>query len=216
MRATVVAGGSIDPADANLLADAGLVVAADGGATWLASLGRAPDRLVGDLDSVAPSLVAELEGAGVPVERHPPGKDASDLELALDAAVAAGARDVTIMGALGGARIDHELAAVLLLADPAWEARGVALRIVRGDVTVRALRGPGSAAISAPAGSGVTLLPVGGDAAGVTTAGLRYPLTDEPLALGRARGLSNVVEGPGATVALTSGTLLIIEGVHLS
>jgi thiamine pyrophosphokinase len=62
----------------------------------------------------------------------------------------------------------------------------------------------------------VTLLPVGGDALGVTTAGLRYPLAGEPLALGRARGLSNVVEGPRATVALTGGTLLIIEGVNLS
>lgn len=215
MRAIVVAGGSTDPTDANLLTDADLVVAADGGATWLASLARAPDRLVGDLDSVAPSLVAELEAAGVPVERHPPDKDASDLELALEAAVLAGARDVAIVGALAGERVDHELANVLLLADPGWEARGVALRIVRGAVTVRALRGPGSTTLSAPPGSGVTLLPVGGDALGVTTAGLRYPLAGEPLALGRARGLSNEVATPGATVALSDGILLIIEGVHL-
>lgn len=216
MRAIVVAGGSTDPSDADLLTDADLVIAADGGAAWLRSVGRTPDRLVGDLDSVAASLVAELERAGVPVERHPADKDASDLELALEAVVAAGAGDVTILGALGGSRIDHQLANLLLLADPAWDERGVALRVVRGPVTVRALRGPGELAIQSPPGSGVTLLPVAGDALGVTSAGLGYPLRSDSLPLGRARGLSNVVTASRASVRLEFGTLLIIEGVDLT
>lgn len=216
MRAIVVADGSIDPSDTDLLTDADLVIAADGGATWPWSVGRAPDRLVGDLDSIAPSLVAELQAAGVPVERHPAEKDASDLELALEAAVAAGATEVTLLGALGGERIDHELANVLLLADPAWGDRGVVLRIVRGAVTVRALRGPGTLSLEAPLGAGVTLLPVAGDALDVTSTGLGYPLRNDSLRLGRARGLSNVVTAPGASVRLGTGTLLIIEGVDLT
>ena len=57
----------------------------------------------------------------------------------------------------------------------------------------------------------VTLLPVSGDAQGVTTDGLRYPLADEELRLGRSRGLSNVVERAGASVWLGSGTLLVVE-----
>jgi thiamine pyrophosphokinase len=85
VRAIVVAGGSCDPSDADLLTDADLVVAADGGASWLVTLLRMPDLLVGDLDSAPPALVEELEAAGVPIERHPVDKDASDLELALAA-----------------------------------------------------------------------------------------------------------------------------------
>lgn len=216
MRAIVVAGGSTDPTDADLLTDADLVIAADGGATWLASLRRAPDRLVGDLDSVSPTLVEELEATGVAVERHPAEKEASDLELALEAAVLAGASAITILGALGGERVDHELANVLLLADPAWKVRGVEPRIVRGRVVVRALHGPDELVLGAAVGDGVTLLPVAGDAVGITTAGLRYPLSDESLPLGRARGLSNVIEAPGASVTLATGSLLIIEGVDLS
>ncbi len=212
MRAIVVAGGSTDPSDADLLSTADLVIAADGGAAWLAAVGHVPDRLVGDLDSAPAEIVAELEAAGVPVERHPTEKDASDLELAIDVAVAAGATEVTILGALGGMRLDHELAAVLLLADPAWDGRGVTLRIVRGGTAVRALLGPGVMRLDGPPGSIVTLLPLGDDVAGVTTDRLRYALDDEPLRLGRARGLSNVVAASGASVQIGTGTLLIIEG----
>jgi thiamine pyrophosphokinase len=211
VRAIVVAGGSTDPTDARLLTDADLVVAADGGATWLDSLGRQPDFLVGDLDSVDPALVANLERAGVPVERHPVDKDASDLELALVAARRHGATAITILGALGGARFDHELANVLLLADPGPDVRDAEVEIRQGTTLVVALHGPGERRLAGRPGDLVSLLPVGGDAAGVTTTDLRYPLRDEPLALGRGRGLSNVVAGPQPALSLRSGTLLIVE-----
>jgi thiamine pyrophosphokinase len=212
MRAIVVAGGSAHPSDASLLTDADLLVAADNGAAWLVAAGRTPDLLVGDMDSVDPALVDELERAGVTVERHPAAKDASDLELAVEAAVSAGATAVTILAALDGPRLDHEVANLLLLADPGWERRGVELRIERGATSVRALHGPGSASLVGGPGGGATLLPVGGDATGVTTTGLRYPLHDESLRLGRARGLSNVIETSPARVQVAAGTLLIIEG----
>jgi thiamine pyrophosphokinase len=211
VRAIVVAGGSTDPTDARLLTDADLVVAADGGATWLDSLGRQPDLLVGDLDSADPALVANLERAGVPVERHPVDKDASDLELALLAARRRGATAITILGALGGARFDHELANVLLLADPGPDVRDAEVEIRQGTTLVVALHGPGARRLAGQPGDLVSLLPVGGDAAGVMTTDLRYPLRDEPLALGRARGLSNVVAGPQPALSLRSGTLLIVE-----
>ncbi len=207
----MVAGGSTDPSDADLLPDADLVIAADGGATWLATLPRLPDLLVGDLDSTARRLVTELEAAGVPIERHPVDKDASDLELALAAAATRGATAITILGALHGERLDHELANLLALADPAWAARGIAVDIVRGGTSVVALRGPGELQLDGRVGDLVSLLPVGGDAAQVSTRDLRYPLEGEPLALGLARGISNVVDGPRPSVRLGSGTLLIIE-----
>jgi thiamine pyrophosphokinase len=212
MRAIVVAGGSTDPADATHLTDADLVVAADGGAAWLVAVGHTPDLLVGDMDSIPAALLEQLGRDGVTVERHRADKEASDLELALDASVRAGASELTILGALGGPRLDHELANLLLLADPGWAALGLIVRIVRGPTAVRALHGPGAASLTGLPGGGVTLLPVGGDALGVSTAGLRFPLNDEPLRMGRSRGLSNVVETSPARVALVSGTLLIIEG----
>jgi thiamine pyrophosphokinase len=46
---------------------------------------------------------------------------------------------------------------------------------------------------------------------GVSTEGLAYPLVDEPLLLGRTRGLSNVLLGDRGRVALRQGRLLVIE-----
>jgi thiamine pyrophosphokinase len=52
---------------------------------------------------------------------------------------------------------------------------------------------------------------MGGDAAGVTTTGLRFPLASETLRMGSSRGLSNVVETAPASVRLLEGTLLVVE-----
>jgi thiamine pyrophosphokinase len=57
----------------------------------------------------------------------------------------------------------------------------------------------------------VTLLPVGGDARGVSTTGLAYALDRETLWVGRSRGLSNVRTSPVATVTLEAGRLLAVE-----
>jgi thiamine pyrophosphokinase len=57
----------------------------------------------------------------------------------------------------------------------------------------------------------VSLLPYAGDAAGLTTSGLRYPLIDEPLLAGPARGLSNVREAADAALVVGSGRILVIE-----
>ena len=41
--------------------------------------------------------------------------------------------------------------------------------------------------------------------------GLRYPLRDEPLVTGPARGLSNVRVAPDAAVTVRRGRLLVVE-----
>ena len=208
MLAVVVADGDPAPEDLKLVRDADLLVAADGGAIWLESLGLMPHMVVGDLDSLDEATIARLSLEGARFERHPPDKDASDTELAVEAAVGAGADRVVVLGAFGGSRLDHELANVLLLADPAMRAD---VRLQRGSTLVRAVNGPGSLALEAGVGATVTLLPIGPGAVGVTTRGLRYALENEPLTVGRSRGLSNVVTDEPAAVSLTAGTLLVIE-----
>ena len=191
------------------------VVAADGGARHAAPLGLTIDRWVGDGDSLGEDGIAELAAAGVPIERAAPDKDESDTELAVFAALALGATTLTVLGALGGPRVDHALANVGLLSMPELEPLGV--RLLAVDACLRCLRAPaadgGSATLDLAGRIGdlVSLLPVGTDAEGVTTRGLAYPLDDEPLHVGRTRGLSNVRERGDAVVVLRRGQLLVIE-----
>ena len=208
--ALVFAGGDPPvPAELDGLPDADLVIAADSGLHHASALGRRVDVVVGDLDSADPALVERLEAAGTRIDRHPVDKEASDTELAVHAALAGGADRVDLLGATGGDRLDHELANLLLLADPALS--GVELRAVVAGTTIRAARGGDVLTLRGDPGDLVTLLPISGDAGGVTTAGLRWALDGSTLPMGGSRGLSNVVVESGASVRLTEGVLLVIE-----
>jgi thiamine pyrophosphokinase len=185
-----------------------LVIAADGGARHAAALGRPIDLWVGDGDSLGEAGIEALRAAGVPVELARVDKDESDTELAIVAAATAGASRVTILGALGGARVDHGLANVWLLAHRALTGRDVALL---DDAARIRLLSVGRHDLAGRIGDLVSLFPFGGDAGGLTTRGLRYPLTDEPLRSGPARGLSNVRETADAAIVVGSGQVLVVE-----
>ena len=210
----VLAGGDPPPVscadawhDALRLAPAHRVIAADGGLRLAARLGLRVDLLIGDLDSVTAAEVEQARGAGVRVERHPAAKDATDLALALDAALASDPERITVIGG-GGGRADHELAIWLLLASPAyadvplrwWSPRGV----------THVVHPARPCALEGAAGELCSLLPVHGGATGVRTSGLRYPLTDEPLPPGTSRGVSNELAATHATVTIDDGVLLVV------
>jgi thiamine pyrophosphokinase len=193
-------------------AGAGLVIAADGGAAKAGVAGLRPDLVVGDGDSLGGAGIAEVRAAGIPVELVAAAKDESDLELAVVAALARGATRVTVLGALGGPRFDHALANAWLLAHPALAGCAVVLLDASSRVRlVDAGRGPATAELVGRKGDLVSLFPLGAGVEGVTTEGLAYPLRDEPLVVGPARGLSNVRSGPAARVALRAGRLLVVE-----
>jgi thiamine pyrophosphokinase len=208
--AIVLAGGDpVEPQIRKVLPDDAVVIAADSGLHQAERLGLHVDYVVGDLDSAAPEAVERARAGGAVVHRHPVDKDATDLELAFDVARDRGVQRITVVGG-GGARLDHFLANVALLASPRFADLEVDGRI--GDAYVAVLQGGRPAfAVDAVPGSLVTLLPVGGDAQGITTIGLQYPLHGATLRWGTSRGVSNVVASAGATVALERGTLLLIQ-----
>jgi thiamine pyrophosphokinase len=213
-HALLLADGTAGPADdldrvwPGWSDDVDLVIAADGGARHSGIIGRPIDLWVGDGDSLGDDALAELVAAGVPVERAAIDKDETDAELALLAAIARGAHRITVLGALGGDRFDHALANVWLLAHQRLAGRTVVLLDVAARVR---LAGPGIVDLAGRVGDLVSLLPFAGDAAGLVTAGLRYPLRGESLAAGPSRGLSNVRDEPDASVAIESGRLLVVE-----
>ncbi len=207
--------GALDRAWPGWDAGVGLVIAADGGARHAARLGVAIDAWVGDGDSLDASGMAALQAAGVPMRPADPHKDESDTELAVHEALARGAAGLVIVGALGGQRIDHTLANIGLLTMPELSDRPAVLLDARTRITL--IHGPAAdgspvqRSLAGRIGDLVSLLPLGTDVAGVTTRGLVYPLSDEVLASGPARGLSNVRDAANAMVSVVSGRLLVVE-----
>jgi thiamine pyrophosphokinase len=181
-----------------------LVIAADAGAETALRLGFVPHVVLGDFDSLDPAVLASLEQRGVPIERYPTDKNATDGELAIARALASAPDELLLVGFLGGPRLDQELANVLLLASlPA------ATTLVDAANECRLLRAPQGWAWPAERGEIVSLLPLGGDAVGVRTHGLRWALNDETLHSGRTRGVSNEAIAPRVQVELGAGTLLV-------
>jgi thiamine pyrophosphokinase len=184
-----------------------LIVAADGGARLALACGLTPHLVIGDMDSLSEGELADLRARGAAIERVAAEKNETDLELALLAAAGRGAGWVRVLGAAGG-RLDQTLANILLLTLDALAGRDV--RLAAGQQTLW-LIGPGDHALDGAPGDTISLIPLGGDARGVRTAGLRYPLRGETLRSGPARGVSNAIAVAGARVALDEGTLVVVH-----
>ncbi len=208
MRALIVLGGDA-PGEALLrryAADSDLLIAADSGLAAFNRAGVAPDLLVGDMDSVEPSLLARY--AHTPQRRLNPVKDDTDGVDALDVAIARGATQIALLGALGG-RIDHALANLMLLVRA--HRKGARAEIVTE--SLRAQRVDGEARLLGAKGDTVSLLPLG-EARGVTLTGFFYPLQDATLGSAHPLGVSNVVVQDEAVVYVREGDLLMFHYVR--
>lgn len=222
-RAVVFVGG-VRPATELLLdldTDGVIVIAADSGAVHAHAAELTIDIAVGDFDSIPQELLQELEQSGVRIERHPVAKDATDLELAIDVAIREGAEVITVVGGHGG-RVDQSFANAFAIASPAYAH--ISMHAVLDSAKVSVVHGGGAVSITGAPGDVVTILPLHGDAVGVTTQGLEYPLVAETLPAGTTRGVSNVLLGAHAAVSIDQGTVLVVrpgpevpfhnEGVH--
>lgn len=202
MRALVIANGM--PVSLELLRElasqSDLVVAADGGHRHAFEAGISVDAVVGDLDSIG-SLRATL-GAGVLHEDANP--NATDLQKAVDFALASGSREVRITCA-GGGRADHAFANLSML--PMFRGRG-AVTIVDDQFEVSLV--DGLARIEAQPGTVISLVAIGA-CTGVTTTGMRWDLTDYALQFSPF-GVHNEVRESPATVSVASGDLLLFRG----
>ncbi len=213
MRALILAGG--DQPDPALL-DAhwpgwravSLVVAADGGARHAAPLGLPLHQVVGDFDSLSAADADELEAAGVTVTRFPANKDATDTELALLAALDAGATEIALLGTWGG-RSDHAIGTLALLAHP--RCGEAAVVILDEQTRTQLVRSGTSLTLRGAVGRIISITPWGGDAT-VSATGVRWTLDSAVLVAGSTRGISNVATAAEAVITAHEGAVLVSEG----
>src|SRR5438034_2699374 len=130
MHVVIFAGGTVRSGRAffDAKGSADMFIAADSGAATALQYGCTPRIVVGDFDSLDGLLLEDLGKRGSEIRRAAVEKDETDTELAVQVAIDEGETRITLVGALGGARFDHTMANILLLAG----FEGVAIHLLMG------------------------------------------------------------------------------------
>ena len=203
----IVAGGEAPHPDVVLAVPPGApIIAADDGLEHALALGLELTLAVGDFDSASPASVSAASAACVRIERHPAEKDATDLELALAAALALQPARILVLAGVGS-RLDHLFAALLLLGSARYS--GVELDAHIGRSRAHVVRR--ERVLTGERGELISLFALHGPAEGVRTEGLRYPLSNETLEPGSSRGMSNVFAEETARIRVERGVILAIR-----
>lgn len=189
-----------------------LVIAADAGWRHARALGFSPHFLVGDFDSIDADEINEAERLGAEIVQHPVDKDVTDTELAISIARNLRYQNIHVISG-GGDRFDHLVALLHSLVAHTDE------------VTITAHVGPAEIHFATPKeqlevrcqpGTTVSLIPLGGNARGVRTRGLKWELNKDTLDTYSSRGMSNLTAADSFSVSLRTGVIAVMihqEGV---
>jgi thiamine pyrophosphokinase len=190
----------------SLLVDSPIIIAADGGFKHVRRLHLFPHVVIGDMDSLPPSLDDAPELKDIEFIEFSTDKDETDLEIALQFAASKYEGDILVIGALGG-RIDQTFANILSLTHPQLRNRHIEIL----EKNQRAWLCLTETTIKGSVGDLVSLIPLSGKVRVVNTTGLKWPLLNETLLFGRTRGISNEMTNPVATVHKLDGELLCVH-----
>ena len=208
MEVVVVANGEIININflKYVLKNSDHIICADGAAKYLMDLNIYPDLLIGDLDSINEKTLKWVEKNNIKIQRFPVKKDMTDTELAVESALKQNPNKITIIGAIGS-RLDHSLGNIMLLYK--IHKLGIDAAVVNeinyitivSDVLKMKCR----------IGEIISIIPVGGDARGVTLEGLEYPLNDHNIKMGSSLGISNKSVSEEIIISVKNGILLVVK-----
>lgn len=191
---TVIGGGAVTPADLEAaLALAPALVAADGGADRALALGKLPDWVIGDLDSLSAEARSMIQPRRI---HHIAEQDSTDFTKCLTRIAA----PFVIAVGFAGLRLDHTLAA---LTSMARQAGPPVILLAPEDVVIVA---PPRITLPLMPGTRVSLYPLG-PARGVST-GLEWPIEGINFAPGGRVGTSN--RASGVVTLRIEGQMLIL------
>ncbi|MBN2252264.1 MAG: thiamine diphosphokinase [Kosmotogaceae bacterium] len=179
-----------------------LVSAADSGAEMLRSLGRHPDLLVGDMDSISETTLDWCRRKGSLIIIYPPEKDDTDTQIALQSLEEREITEVEIFGATG-LRLDHFMGT---LASIYGVRNSLKATIVEDSVEIGMVSK--ELISSVEPGETWSLFPFGGQQTVISLKGFKYPLRDAFLEYGNPLGVSNETIESEVQILCKGGTVL--------
>lgn len=196
MRAAVICGGDVGEYIREYIRQDDFVICADSGYDRALKYGIVPNIVLGDMDST------EYENYPKDTLVYPCRKDFTDSELAVMYALEKGFKNAVLFGMLG-TRMDHSLANLMLL--PRFEEASIINANNEIYFTKKEI------ILSGVPGDIISIIPFPGDATGVVTGGLDYPLSGETLFAGKTRGISNVMTENQCKITLSGGSAFVIR-----
>lgn len=181
------------------------VICLDGGYNIASDAGFNTDLLMGDMDSLSGDIPDN-----VPLERFIPEKDYSDLELALQKAVELDAKNVTIVGGIGG-RLDHTIANIQLLSQYTDNFESLTMLDGRNKCFVLNKAQMSGISLKPEPGSYLSFFSLSEKCTGLTLKNVKYPLNDHTLPRTGSLCVSNeFIEKKDAVISVKNGTLLVV------
>ena len=177
------------------------IICADAGYRYGDMLGREPDLVVGDFDSLG--RIPETEKRIV----LPCEKDDSDMAVCVEEGLKRGYREFVLFGALGGERIDHSIGNIQLLKYIA--SKGARGTIYHGNNVLTAFS-DGELTFPEESKGYISVFSLSEESNGVTIKNLKYTTDNVSLYSHRVRGLSNEFIGRRASVSVREGILLTV------
>ncbi|RKQ37439.1 thiamine diphosphokinase [Oceanobacillus halophilus] len=188
--------------------DIDIWIGADRGALYLAESNIPIDYAVGDFDSINEVEKNKIKENTKVFEEHPPEKDETDLELAIQKAYESEVSTIYLLGVTGG-RLDHELANIQLLY--LIRKRGINA-ILMDSMNQMELTFPGEHRVlkdeSYPY---ISFIPFSEKVEGITLTNFYYPLTDKTISWGSTQCISNKLISNYGTFFYRKGILLVVK-----
>ena len=200
MKAIILCDGELPDSSLlkNIISDSDLFIAADGGANTAKNLRLFPDVIIGDLDSYRPTGNENAEVI------HDTDQETNDLEKALLYAKKNHYSDITVFGATGE-RLDHTLKNLSVMKQFNNQFDTLLFKDQYSDIFL--INSPFKKHL--PVGTSISLFPLSGRVDGITTKGLKFPLTDEYLENGIRDGTSNQTVEKKVEIEFKNGDLLL-------
>ncbi len=185
------------------------IICSDGGANHAYEMGIIPNYIIGDLDSIKKDTLEYYKDKAVKFEKFPSKKDETDTELCIWLSSSLKAKEIDLIGALGG-RVDHEISNVNLLYY--IRKKNIKPKIISEHEEIYIAINE-EVTIYGNIGDTISVIPIKNNAKGVTLRNLEYPLKDYDMEFSKPLGISNVMIKDNCYIKVNEGSLIIIKNI---
>lgn len=183
------------------------IICADGGANHAYKMNITPNYIIGDSDSINKEVIDFYKKQNILFEEFPSKKNETDSELCIFLSKSLNANKIDLFGTLGG-RIDHTLANINLLYY--IREQEIIPRIISEQEEIYIATNE-CVKIKGNVNDIISIIPIKGDAKGVTLENLEYPLNNYDMNYSTPLGISNIMLSEECKIAVKKGSLLIIR-----